>query len=313
MKPIISVIIPCYNTAKYIDKCLDSVLNNTFKNIEVIAIDDGSTDSTYKKLLKYAEKDSRMVVSTKKNTGQANTRNVAIKQARGEFIFFLDSDDYIDNDYLEVLYAKAKKGYDIVSSDIKEVDEEGNVINIATKIKYSKNDAVNYILNNFGPCCKLIRRKIITDNNLYFFEDHIYEDIAIVPAWGLYAKKFSYVPNKYYYYVHRTNSTMNQNIYTPKFEDLFHSLENLKKAFNNNYNKELEFIFIHHLLHGASLRFFKFKKYDMLNKINKCMKEDYPNWNKNEYYKTQGIKYKVVCHLFYKKRYFLLKLILKNR
>ena len=151
------------------------------------------------------------------------------------------------------------------------------------------------------------------DNNLYFFEGHIYEDIAIVPAWGLYTNKIIHVSNKYYYYVHRDNSTMNQNSYTPKFEDVFHSLENLKNIFKDRYSKEIEYIFIHHLLHGASLRFFKFNKYDKLDKINNYMRKYYPKWYKNTYYKKQGIKYRVVCNSFYRRRYWFLKLVFKNK
>lgn len=311
MEPKISIIIPCYNTEKYINKCIDSVLNNTFKDIEVIAIDDGSSDSTYKLLTEYAKKDKRMIVSTKKNTGQANTRNIALKQAKGKYVFFLDSDDFIELDYLEKLYNKAIEGYDIVVSDAKEIDEAGNIISIDTTINYSSDNKINYILNNPGPCWKLIKKDIITSNSLYFYEGRIYEDVAIVPAWGIYANKIAYIPGIYYYYLRRSNSTMGVEKYNPKFEDIFFSLDNLKKVFNGKYSEEMEFIYIHHLLHGASLRFFKFNKKDMLDKINKYMKDNYPNWKKNTYYKMQGIKYKVVCNWFYKKRYTLLRLALK--
>lgn len=312
MNPLISIIIPCYNTEKYIRKCLDSVLNSTFKDIEIIAIDDGSHDSTYEILKEYKEKDSRMIISTKKNTGQANTRNIAINMSKGEYLFFLDSDDYIDLGMLEKLYNKASEGYDIVVGDAKGVNNDDNVIAIINYNNYSNNEIENYIINSSGPCWKLIRKNIIVNNNLYFYEGHIYEDIAIVPAWGLFTKKIAHVSGTYYYYLIRNNSTMNQLSYNKKLEDIFYSLEYLTKIFKNQYENELEFIYIDHLLHAASLRFYKFNKCDMLNKIIKIMKKKYPNWNKNKYYKRMNIKYKIICKLFYKERYKLLGLMLKK-
>lgn len=312
MRPKISVIIPCYNVEKYINKCLDSVLNSTFKDIEIIAIDDGSVDSTYEILKEYEKKDSRVVISTKKNTGQANTRNIAINKASGEYLLFLDSDDYIDTDMIEELYNKVKEGYDIAVCDAKGVDLAGNILNTIVFNEYSNNSIKNYIINSSGPCWKLIKKDIIINNNLYFYEGHIYEDIAVVPSWGIYANSIGYVPNKYYYYLIRNNSTMNQTAYNKKLEDIFDSLDNLTSLFNDKYNTELEYIYIDHLLHAASLRFFKFNKIDMLGKIVEIIKNRYPNWKKNTYYKKQNIKYKIVCNLFYKKNYKLLNLILKK-
>ena len=312
MKPIISVIIPCYNVEKYINKCLDSVLKGTFKDIEVIAIDDGSKDSTYELLKEYSKRDNRLIIKAKENTGQANTRNIAIDMSCGEYLFFLDSDDYIDNDMLEKLYNKAKEGYDIVVGDAKGIDSNLNILNVIRFKQYSDNNIDNYIINSSGPCWKLIKREIITENKLYFYENHIYEDIAVVPTWGIHAKNIAYVSDTYYYYLIRSNSTMNQVVYSKKLEDIFYSLEYLSNSFNNTYKEELEYIYIEHLLHAAALRFFKFDKKDMLDKISSIMKTLYPNWNKNKYYKKQNIKYKIVCNLFYKRRYGLLKLMLKK-
>lgn len=311
MKPIISIIIPCYNTEKYIPKCIDSVLNSSLKNIEIIAINDGSKDNTYEVLKEYEKLDDRVHIYTQENSGQAKTRNRAISLASGEYLFFLDSDDYIDLDLLEKLYNETKNN-DIVLSDAKCVNEDYNEINTIKLIKYSDNNIINYILNSSGPAWILIKKDIITKNNLYFYEDHIYEDIAVVPAWGIYAKGISYVPETYYYYLQRSGSTMLQTKYSNKLEDIFYSLDYLKNIFKGKYNKELEFIYIEHLLHAASLRFYKFNKFDMLEKISNIMKEYYPKWNKNIYFKKQPLKYRIVCNLFYKKNYKLLKLVLKK-
>ena len=310
MNPIISIIVPCYNTEKYLNKCIDSVLNSTFKDLEIKLIDDGSKDNTYKILEEYAKKDNRVRIYTQENIGQAKTRNKAINLAKGKYLFFLDSDDYIDLDLLEKLYNETKNS-DIVVSDAKGIDEFGKELNIIKFIEYSDNSIKNYILNSSGPAWILIKKDIITKNKLYFYEDHIYEDIAVVPAWGIFANNISYVPNTYYYYLQRSGSTMNQTTYSKKLEDIFYSLEYLKNIFKDKYTEEIEFIYIEHLLHAASLRFYKFGKLDMIDKISDIMKENFKNWNKNTYFQKQTLKYKIVCSLFYKKSYKLLKLILK--
>lgn len=106
----ISVIIPVYNVEEYLKECLDSVINQTLKEIEIICIDDCSTDSSYSILEEYAKKDSRIVlIKNKENMGVGYNRNIGIKEAKGEYIGFIDSDDYISEDYYENLYNTAKK------------------------------------------------------------------------------------------------------------------------------------------------------------------------------------------------------------
>lgn len=309
MKPLISVVIPCYNVSKYLNKCLDSVLNQTLKEIEVIAINDGSTDNTLDILKSY--KDSRLKVFDQENMGQAKTRNKAIKICKSEYVFFLDSDDYIDTDLLEKLYNKAIEGNDIVLCGRVKVYEDGSREEF-NYINYSDDIVKNYILNNFGPCFKLVKKSIIENNNLYFYEGHIYEDVAVVPAWGVYANGIDYVIDSNYYYLIRKGSTMNQESYNKKIEDIFYSLENLTVCFDGEYKEELEYIYIENLIHAASLRFFKFRKYEQLGYIVNIMKNSYPNWKKNKYYKKESIKYRIVCNLFYKKRYKILSLLLKK-
>ena len=97
----VSIIIPVYNSEKYISKCLDSVLNQTYKNIEILVINDGSKDNSIDILREYEKKDDRIVVIDKENEGVAKTRNQGIKKATGDYIMFIDNDDFIDEDYVE--------------------------------------------------------------------------------------------------------------------------------------------------------------------------------------------------------------------
>ncbi|WP_346687337.1 glycosyltransferase family 2 protein [Megamonas hypermegale] len=104
--PIISIIVPVYNVEKYLKRCIESMLNQTFKDFELLLLDDGSTDSSGSICDKYAKKDTRIIVKHKKNQGVSATRNLGIDIAKGEYIAFVDSDDWIENDYLEKMYLK---------------------------------------------------------------------------------------------------------------------------------------------------------------------------------------------------------------
>lgn len=104
LQPLISVIVPCYNVMEYLPKCVESILSQTYKNLEIILVDDGSTDSSGKICDGYAAKDNRIKVIHKKNGGLSDARNVALDVMKGEYVTFIDSDDYVANDYVEFLY-----------------------------------------------------------------------------------------------------------------------------------------------------------------------------------------------------------------
>ena len=120
MNPLVSVIVPVYNMSKYLRQCLDSVLSQTLKEIEIICVDDGSTDDSLEILSEIAVKDSRVRVLQQENKGSGAARNYGISEARGEYIAFMDSDDwYPSDDVLEVLYGLAKKfGVNIVGGSL---------------------------------------------------------------------------------------------------------------------------------------------------------------------------------------------------
>ena len=109
MNPLISLIIPVYNVEKYLAKCMESVLAQTYDNFEAILVDDGSTDSSGKMCDEYAKKDTRVLVFHKENGGLSDARNYGVERAHGELVAFLDSDDFVSNDYLFHLYSLIQK------------------------------------------------------------------------------------------------------------------------------------------------------------------------------------------------------------
>lgn len=312
-----SVIVPVYNVEELLPKCLDSLVNQTFDDYEVIVVNDGSPDNSQKIIDDYYKKYPNIIKPLKKeNGGLSSARNYGLKYANGEYILYVDSDDWISKDMLKIMYKTAlKEGSDIVICKMLNVIAGRNV-----KINNGIFDVdvfKRYILNNPSACCKFIKKDILLHPELAFLEGHHYEDIAEVPAFCLYAKNISFIDDYLYYYLVREGSIMHQKTYTDKLNDIFDSLNNLtnifiKKNAFDKYKDEIEYLYIEHLLHAASLRFLPYEEgLPSINIVCEIMKEKFPNWSKNKYYKKMGFKYKIVCNLIYKRKFNLLKKILK--
>lgn len=182
----ISVIVPVYNSEKYLSDCIDSILNQTLKEIELILINDGSTDNSLQICKKKAAKDKRIKIISKKNEGQGYARNIGIDRAKGEFIAFVDSDDYIDKEAYEKMYEACKKYHadycvtpfslkgDFKKNEIKIFD--GKEIKNKILIDILGNYPQNTIGSVIGPsaCTKLFNSKIIKDNKIKFISERQY-------------------------------------------------------------------------------------------------------------------------------------------
>lgn len=132
--PLISVIIPAYNTEKFVGKCIESIQNNSYKNLEIIIVNDGSTDNTATVVSKYAENDSRIVLINKENGGVSIARNTGIDAAKGEYIAFVDSDDYIGEDFFEILIKPCiEQGADVACCIYKMVKSDGTAVKCVRK------------------------------------------------------------------------------------------------------------------------------------------------------------------------------------
>ncbi len=307
----VSVIIPVYNVEDYLEKCLDSVVNQTLKDIEIIVVNDGSPDNSQKIIDEYKKKDKRIISIMKENGGQASARNLGIKKARGEFLCFVDSDDWIELDMLEVLYNNAKENHsDIVTCDYFRVMD--NVYTKMAFIQRNGNDPIkNYILNSSGPCWRIVKRDIIVDNNLYFPEGIIYEDYAVVPLYALFCHKITHVDKPLYYYLIRENSTMTQKKFNKKFSNIIDASDNLYKLVRNSkYHDEYEYSLIINLLRDSYIRLKEYKEgKDILKEISKWIKTNIPNWYKNPYLKKESYKTRLFNFLVYKRCYKLLDFI----
>ena len=174
-KIAVSIIVPCYNTQKYIKKSFASMIGQSFKNIEIILIDDGSTDLTAQIVDGYKEEYPGIVtVMHKKNEGQSVARNMAIDIAKGEYCVFWDSDDYADVDYIEILYGTAKQDdLDVVISGSHMVDENGVILE---NIYYPVDKFPEYALRRLSPHGKMYKIEFLNKHNIRFAPGKIYED-----------------------------------------------------------------------------------------------------------------------------------------
>ncbi|MGN1311391.1 MAG: glycosyltransferase family 2 protein [Bacilli bacterium] len=305
----VSVIVPVFNVENYLEKCLTSLVNQTLKDIEIIIINDGSTDGSQKIIDKFKKENNNIKNYIQQNKGQASARNFGLQHCSAEYVTYVDSDDYIELDMMEKLYNNIKKNkYDIIISNI--IKEEGNKKYIFKNFWQVKEEVnKNFMISHMGPVARLYRRKFLIDNKFKFLEGVIYEDLGSIPMLGMYTNKIGYVDEAYYHYVIRKGSIMKPLKYNKKMEDIFKVMNNLSNKINEEYKEELEYLYIEHLLYGASLRFVDFNKKDMLLKIKNIMHEKYPKYRNNIYYKNKSIKFKLICLLSYHGCYGIVKIL----
>lgn len=235
-KDYISIIIPCYNVEKYIEKCLDAIINESFKNYEIILIDDCSSDNTLKIIKDYEKKyEFIKIIKNKKNSGAGFSRNQALKIAKYDIISFIDSDDIIDSNYHEELLKIMKKEKsDIAICDIYLKYEgdfrEQDIRSIAC---YEEPTKYNFINNGLAasPCNKIFK-KTLFDNNL-FPEDIMNEDVAPIFTAMINAKKISYTNKTVYNYIQRKTSVQNKEVTMKRF-DIFKAIYYLKERIEKN-------------------------------------------------------------------------------
>lgn len=290
----VSVIIPVYNGENYISKCLDSVLNQKFKNFEIIIINDGSTDNTEKILLEYENTYDFIKVISVENKGQGVARNLGAKNANSDYLYFMDSDDYLDSTCLQKLYQTIIDDCsDLVVCSYYRVDEGGNIVNTEMNLKSPT------ILNmNTSPWNKLFKKSKWEEFNIKFSENLWYEDLEASLCYLLVSDKVSWINEPLYYYVQRDNSSI--NLFGNKVEDIFQVLDNIYSfVLKNNllekkYN-ELEYFFMMHLILGHLSRCAVATSFKQRQKYIKRTKEyletKFPTYRKNKYFKlTEVIK-----------------------
>lgn len=233
----ISIIIPVYNVDKYLSRCLDSVIAQTYKNFEAICVNDGSTDNSLSILNKYAKKDSRIKIITQQNKGPSETRNTGLKKAIGEYICFIDSDDFVHSQYLEILLKNANKNT-ISKCFFLNFSNNTNIENFKiTDIKKNIFQANTYYEKtkdiNLTAWGKLYHKEIISDiyfnNKCFFSEDVLFNADVLTSKINI-----AELSVPLYYYFQNPLSLIHKKSSIKKIMSLLLVAEELSQKFSNN-------------------------------------------------------------------------------
>lgn len=234
----ISVIIPVYNTEKYLRRCFDSVIAQDYKNLEIVIINDGSEDNSEQIINEYKKKYPELISYYKKeNSGVADTRNFGIEKAQGDYIMFLDSDDYIDKALLKTLEEYVNKNIDLIKFKLQRVNEEGKTLEIVSGATFEKTtgeDGFNKLYSTDvlldSPCVYLIKKEIFVKNSLKFAVGTEHEDFGLVPFIIVLAQTMVSINFYGYYYVQSDNSITRNENYTKTIKKAYDALKHYDNA-----------------------------------------------------------------------------------
>lgn len=291
----LSVIVPCYNTSKYLSTCVDSIIANKVKDMEIILVNDGSKDNTLDVIKEYAEKYPKLIkYIDKKNGGLSDARNVGIKQASGEYIALIDSDDYIDNDMLSKIMKKAIEGnFDIVTCDVKMIYSDHDVyVNPGFSNDLLSKEEIKNVMYDFYPavCNKIYKRKLL--DKVIFKKGILYEDVEFIYRLLPNVSSVGVVSGVYYNYLQRENSIT--YTYNEKLSDLVNNFDSIFEYYEKNnifseYKDELEYVYVRYSFATYMKRLAKTKNKKIYNDgykfVVKKVKGKFPNYKKNKYMK----------------------------
>lgn len=293
----VSVIVPAYNAEAYIRKCLDSLLNQTKKEIEIIAVNDGSKDKTLDILNEYKSNYPEIItVISQENQGLSTTRNNGIKVARGKYIAFVDSDDYVKEDMLEVMFNKALQGdYDVVACGVDAVYPD-KVMPISIGIDFDSKkltpaESKEIFLNMYVIVCnKIFKKELFSDEQLLFEPGIWFEDVLFFSKLVPNLKSIACVENYFYEYLQRTDSIT--YTYSDKLLDIHLVLNKIleyykKNGFYEEYKAELEYMYVRYMFATFIKRLSKAKNRKKFKEgvrfAQETVRNTFPDYKKNIY------------------------------
>ena len=322
--PKVSIIVPVYNVEKYLSRCLDSLVNQTLKDIEIIIVNDGSSDNSQKIINKYIDRYGSLIkLINQENQGLSIARNNGLKFATSDYIIFIDSDDWIESNMIEEMYNQIiKENADVVICGNNVVNENNETISKTFPNKYQSYDfETQMIFGNLSAWNKIIKKSLLIDNAISFRENVWYEDIDFSFKLFVKAKKICILSKNLYNYFLRKGSIMNSNN-LEKNLDLIQAFEEIIKVAkkNNCYNKyynEIEFLAINHLYISCIVRIIiadNYRKKDkkkLLTILFNYMNKNFSTYKKNKYLKLLSLNRKLIFYLINLKFYYIIKLIFR--
>ncbi len=310
----VSIIVPCYNSEKTIERCINSIKNQSFKDFEALIIDDGSTDNTSMIINRLIKDDERFQYYYKENRGLSDARNYALDRFKGQYVSFIDSDDYIEKDFIQSLHKPFKKNKNIkltvcpAKIIYKNRKKEENITNFDVQLIISSR-----------VCDKLFCKNFFTQENLRFPVKKWYEDLCMTGKIIFNIKKNNYtIINKpLYNYVQNKNSIMHTT--DDRIFQIYDVLEEItayckKKGTYNNVKEKIEFTYIYHVLYATIFRSSFHKKFskEMIKKITQKVTILYPEWRKNKYIKKLPFIIKIYITLLKYNQITIIYLLIKH-
>lgn len=296
MKKIkVSVIVPVYNVEKYLDKCLESLANQTLKEIEIIVVNDESPDNSQSIIDKYTEKYSTIHSYQKKNGGVSSARNFGIKKATGEYIAFVDGDDYVATNMYESMYKKAVSGnFDVVACDLNYVfeDDKDKIIRVSSKIETDTTNIKKTYVDMYPCVWNKIYKKNLFDKGIEFKEGVWFEDVDFLYKIFPYIKTIGVVKEPFNQYVQRQGSitkTFDKRLYNyiDNFNDLIKFYK--ERDLYDKYYNELEYCYVRYLYATFIKQATNFSEEEYQKAVDeavKNVKNNFPKYRKNKYFYT---------------------------
>lgn len=231
LQPLISIVVPVYKVEKYLDKCVASLVTQTYRNLEILLVDDGSPDSCPGLCDQWAARDSRITVIHKKNGGLSDARNAGIDRSCGEYITFVDSDDYVQETYVEILYnTLAENNADVAACNFQRVDENNcflpeNPANQFKKEACSGEEVLHryFVFNGTAStlaaaCAKLFKRALFSD--LRFAVGRLHEDEFLFFPMYMRTSRVAFTAESLYFYLQRQGSILHSHVSTKRIQDI---------------------------------------------------------------------------------------------
>lgn len=295
----LSIVVPVYNVEKYLNKCLDSLANQTLDNYEVIVVNDGTKDNSQAIIDDYVANYPTIFKSyIKDNGGLSDARNYGIRYATGEYITFLDSDDYIEyNTYQNMLEIAYRGNHDLVVADLEYVWEDHSKEPLVKDglNQVGDDDIKNLFLSPLFSWNKLYRKSLFDHLNCQYPIGLWYEDIPVTLKFFSSINSVGYYHTISYHYLQRNSSILGSS-YNDKMYDIFTIFENVIKDFKERdkyelFYDELEYLFIEHFLVYGAFRFLRTEHYkELMPKAFNFVKSYFPNYLNNKYIKALGKK-----------------------
>ncbi len=282
----VTIIIPVYNSAEYIGKCIESILNQTYHDYDILIVNDGSKDNSQRIINEYKEKyPNKITAIEQENKGVARTRNESIKRATGKYIMFMDNDDYLDKDYIETFVKEIEKDdCDAVIGGYRRITETGKILKT---LKLNDGEWSKYMI--MAPWAKIYRTQYLIQNDITFLENNLGEDMYFNLKALLLGnvKSIDYVGYNWFFNTKSVSNTIQKNITQLQVFELIDSCYNMLKE-NGILEKNYEMIEAHFIKYIIWLILFSTKKLDYktiskeYDKLFNWLKQKFPNYKKNK-------------------------------